>query len=66
MVHFKWECMGTPTIFKHNYPIDYVAIDAKGRRNCKRNTLIILKLKKATERAATEAEVDVGKICFFG
>ncbi len=65
VMRIKWECTGTPTIIKRNYAIDYVAVNSNGRRNCQRNTIIIVKLKKAKERTA-EAEVDVGKIDMFG
>ena len=34
VVHLKWECTGTPTIFKGDYPIDYIATDSNGRQNC--------------------------------
>jgi hypothetical protein len=66
VVHLKWECTGTPTIFNHNYPIDYIKVDANGRRYCQHNTIIIIKLKKAMEHMAAEAEVDIRKIDAFG
>jgi hypothetical protein len=62
----KWECTGTPTIFKCDYPINYVAVDVNGRRNRQRNTVIIIELKKVTEHTAAEAEVNVGQIDIFG
>ncbi len=65
MVRLKWECTGTPTTFKGDYPIDYLMVGANGRRNRQRNTIIIVKLKKATEHAATEAEVDGGQLMFL-
>ncbi len=58
--------MGTPTMFKCNYPIDYIAVNANGRRNHQRNTIIIIKLKKALERTAAETEVNIGEIDIFG
>ncbi len=58
--------MGTPTIFKRNYPIDYVVVNSNGRRNRQRNTIVIVKLKKMTEHVVEEVEVDVGKIDIFG
>jgi hypothetical protein len=64
-MRIKWECTGTPTIFKCNYPIDYAAVDLNGRRNRQRNTIIIVKLKKVKERTAA-AEVDIGQINIFG
>ncbi len=30
-MHIKWECTGTPTIFKQDYAIDYVAVDLNRR-----------------------------------
>jgi hypothetical protein len=65
VVCLKWKCMGTPTIFKRDYPIDNVAVDVNGRRNRQCNTIIIVKLKKAKERTAA-AEVNVGQINIFG
>jgi hypothetical protein len=61
----KWECMGTPLSIKRNYLIDYVVVDANGRRNLQQNTIIIVKLKKAQERTAA-VEVKVGKITIIG
>ncbi len=66
MVRLKWECTDTPTIFKHGYSINYGAVDANGRRNCQCNTIIFVKLKKASERAMAKAEVNVRKINIFG
>ncbi len=61
-MHLKWECMGIPTIFKCNYPINYITVDANGRRNSQCNTIIIVKLKKVKEWAVAVAEVNVGQI----
>ncbi len=63
--HLKWECTGTPTIFKCNHPINYVTVDANGRRHCQHNTIIIIKSKKGTERAAAEAEFNVRQMDVF-
>jgi hypothetical protein len=64
-MRIKWECMGTPTIIKRNYAIDYVAVNLNRRKNRQRNTIIIIKLKKAKERMA-EVEVAVGQMDIFG
>jgi hypothetical protein len=61
----KWKCTGTPTIFKHDYPIDYVAVDLNVRRNRQQNTIIIIKLKKVKERTAV-AEVGIRQLDIFG
>ncbi len=65
VVHLKWECTSIPTIFKHEHPIDYVGVDANGRRNHQCSTIINVKLKKAMECAVAEAEVDVEQIDVF-
>jgi hypothetical protein len=66
VVRIKWECTGTTSIFKRNYPIDYVNVDSSGRRNCQCNSVLIIQVKRAKERAATEAEVDAGQISLIG
>jgi hypothetical protein len=58
--------MGTPTIFKRDYPFDYVTVNANGRRNRQHSTFIIVKLKKVMECTVVEVEVDVGQINVFG
>jgi hypothetical protein len=66
VVRIKWECTGATTIIKRDYEIDYVNVDSKGRRNRQCNSVLIVQVKKAKERAATEAEVDTGQISLFG
>jgi hypothetical protein len=60
------ECTGATAIFKRDYEIDYVNVDSKGRRNRQCNLVLIVQVKRAKERAATEAEVDAGQISLFG
>jgi hypothetical protein len=60
------ECTGATAIFKRDYEIDYVNVDSKGRRNRQCNLVLIVQVKRAKERAATEAEVDAGKMNLFG
>ena len=57
VVHLKWECTGTHKIFKGDYAIDYVVKDPSGRKNRQRNTILIVRVKKAKERSAAAAEV---------
>ena len=66
VVRLKWECTGTPQVFKGDYPIDYVARDSSGRRNRQRNTILIVRVKKAKERAAATAKAVVGEISLLG
>jgi hypothetical protein len=66
VVRIKWECTGATTIIKRDYEIDYVNVDSKGRRNRQCNSVLIVQVKRAKERAATEAEVDTGQISLFG
>lgn len=66
VVRLKWECTGTPTIIKRDYPIDYVATDSNKRRNRQRNTILIIRMKKAQQRSAAAAEIDAGEIDLFG
>jgi hypothetical protein len=66
VVHLKRGCTGTHKKIKRNYPIDYVFVDRKERRNWQSNTILIIKLKKAKERAAIEADVDIGQVHHFG
>ena len=68
VVRIKWECTGATAIFKRNYPIDYVIVDSSKRRNRQGNSVLIVQVqvKRAKERAATEAEVDTGQISLFG
>lgn len=65
-MRLKWECTGTPKIIKGDYAIDYVARDSSGRKNRQRNTILILRVKKAKERSAAAAEVVVGEISLLG
>ncbi len=58
--------MGATSIFKHDYPIDYANVNLSGRRNHQCNSVLIVQVKRAKERAATEAEVDAGQISLFG
>jgi aminopeptidase N len=66
VVRIKWECMGATNIFKRDYPIDYIIVDSSKRRNRQCNSVLIVQVKRAMERAATEAEVDAGQISLFG
>jgi hypothetical protein len=65
-VCLKWECTGTTAIIKHDYKIDYVNVESKGRKNQKCTSGVIVQVKKAKEHAETEAEVDAGQISLFG
>jgi hypothetical protein len=65
VMRIKWEYMGTPTIIKCDYPIDYVVVNSNRRRNRQQSMVIIIKLKKAKEHTA-EAEVNVGQMDIFG
>ncbi len=65
VVRIKWECTGTTAIFKRDYEIDCINVDSKGRRNRQCNSVLIIQVKRAKERAATEAEVDAGQISLF-
>jgi hypothetical protein len=58
--------MGATTIIKHNYEINYVNINSKGRQNRQCNLVLIIKVMRSKERAETEAEVDTGQISLFG
>ena len=60
------ECTGATTIFKHDYPIEYVIVNLKGKKNRQCNLVLIVQVKRAKERAETEAEVDSGQISLFG
>ena len=66
VVRLKWECMGTPQIFKGDYAIDCVVRDSGGRKNCQRNTILIVRVKKAKELASAAAQVVVGEIILLG
>jgi hypothetical protein len=66
IVRLKWECTTATTIIKHDYEIDYVNVDLKGRKNRQCNSVLIVQVKKAKERAETEAEVDAGQSNLFG
>jgi hypothetical protein len=66
VVRIKWECTGAIVIIKRDYPIDYVIVDSKGRKDRQCNSVLIVQVKRAKERAATEAEVDTGQISLFG
>jgi len=66
VVRIKWECTGATTIFKRDYPIEYIIVDSKGRKNRQCNSVLIVQVKRAKERAETEAEVDSGQISLFG
>jgi hypothetical protein len=65
MMRIKWECTGTPAIVKRDYAIDYITINSNGRRNCQKNRIIIIKLKKAKE-CTVVAEVNIGQMDMFG
>jgi hypothetical protein len=66
VVRLKWECTGTFVIIKRDYEIDYVNVDSKGRRNRQCNSVLIIQVKKAKERAETEAKVNRGQMSLFG
>lgn len=66
VVRLKWECTGTHKIFKGDYAIDYVVRDPSGRKNRQRNTILIVRVKKAKERSAAAAEVVVKEISLLG
>jgi hypothetical protein len=66
VVRLKWECTGATAIFKRDYPIEYVIVDSKRRKNRQCNSVLIVQVKRAKERAETEAEVDTGQISLFG
>jgi hypothetical protein len=68
VVRLKWECTTTTTIIKRDYEIDYVNVDSKGRKNrqCQCNSVLIVQVKNAKERAETEAEVNAGQNSLFG
>jgi hypothetical protein len=66
VVRLKWDCTGATTIIKRDYEIDYVNVDASGRRNHQCNSVLIVKVKKTKEHAETEAVVDAGQISLFG
>jgi hypothetical protein len=66
VVCIKWECTGATAIFKCDYEIDYANVYSKGRRNHQCNSVLIVQVKRAKERAATEAEVNAGRISLFG
>jgi hypothetical protein len=66
VVRIKWECTGTTTIIKQDYEIDYVNVNSSGRRNHQCNLVLIVQVKKAKERAETEAVVNAGQISLFG
>ena len=66
VVRLKWECTGTFLIIKRDYEIDYVIVDSKKRENRQCNSVLIVQVKRAKERAETEAEVDTGQISLFG
>ena len=65
-MRIKWECTGATANFKRDYKIDYVNVNSRGRRNRQCNSVLIVQVKRAKERAATEAEVDAGQISLFG
>jgi hypothetical protein len=66
VVRLKWECMGTFLIIKRDYEIDYINVDKKGRRNRQCNSVLIVQVKKAKERAEMEAKVNRGQMSLFG
>ena len=66
MVRLKWECKGTPTITKHEYPSNCAKMSRSGRRNRQQcNIVLIIKVKKTKERSVMEAAVNIGKIDLF-
>jgi len=67
VVRIKWECTSATTIFKCDYPIEYVVVDSKGsRKNRQCNSVLIIQVKRAKEHVKTEAEVDSGQTSLFG
>ena len=66
VVRIKWECTGATAIIKRDYPIDYIIVDSKRRDNRQCNSVLIIQVKRAKERAETEAEVDSGQISLLG
>ncbi len=66
VVRLKWECTGTHRIFKGDYAIDYVTRDSSGRKNRQRNTILIVRVKKAKGRSAVAAEVVAKEISLLG
>jgi hypothetical protein len=60
VVRLKWECTGAFLIVKRDYEIDYVNVDKNRRRNRQCNLVLIVQVKKAKERAETEAKVNKG------
>jgi len=53
-------------IVKRDYEIDYVNVDKNGRRNRQCNSVLIVQVKKAKERAEMEAKVNRGQMSLFG
>ena len=66
VVRLKWECTGAFVIVKRDYEINYVNVDSKARRNRQCNSVLIVQVKKAKERAETEAKVNRGQMSLFG
>jgi hypothetical protein len=66
VVCLKWECMDTSTITKRDYPIDFMNVNASGRRNRRCITVLIVKVKKTKERTMMDAMVNVGQDYLFG
>jgi hypothetical protein len=66
VVRLKWECTGAFVIDKRDYEINYVNVDSKARRNRQCNSVLIVQVKKAKERAETEAKVNRGQMSLFG
>jgi hypothetical protein len=66
VVRLKWECTGAFKIVKRDYEINYVNVDSRDRKNRQCNSVLIVQVKKAKERAATEAKVNKGQMSLFG
>jgi hypothetical protein len=66
VVRLKWECTGTFKIVKCDYEINYVNVDLRDNQNRQWNSVLIVQVKKAKERAATEAKVNKGQMSLFG
>jgi hypothetical protein len=66
VVRLKWECTGAFKIVKRDYEISYVNVDSRNNKNRQCNSVLIVQVKKAKERAATEAKVNKGQMSLFG
>ena len=67
VVRLKWKCTGTPTACnKHDYPTEYGGNDKYGEWHTQFDSIVIIPLKKAKERAKVELEVESIFVDFFG